>query len=460
MDKLKFTIVCPAPEAFRVTQEKPRPSRRLKVLRFCMLGPLCVAASAPDYVKPRIIDENVEPLDFDVETDVVGVTFMTRNASRAYEIGDEFRRRGKTVFFGGFHPTLMPDEAIRHCDAVCMGDAEANLPRMFDDLRAGKLQRFYAERTPDLAPRPVDTGLLDMKQYAVSTVVQATRGCNKHCAFCSITAFYEGRHRCRSVDDVVAQVRAGRGRSVLFIDDNIVANVAYAKELFRALVPLKKRWGAQVPVSVTEDPELLELMAKARCRAVFVGFESLCQESLDGAAKGRNRAARYRGAVEAFHRHGIAVMAAFVLGFDEDTPEVFAQTAGFLREAGVDTLQLTVLTPFPGTPLYARMEKAGRIIDRDWAYYDMGQVVFQPKRMSVEALEAGHVAVLRGFYSWRAILGRALRQIRYLSLSGVLRCFLVGVGYRCKLRRLGYLRAPQVREAPGPSAGILTGRVR
>ncbi len=254
MDKVRFTLICPAPEAFRVTAQSPRPSRRMRILRFCMLGPLCVAASAPDYVETTIVDENVEPLDFDCDADVVGVTFMTFNAPRAYEIGDAFRARGKTVFFGGYHPTLMPREAIRHCDAVCVGDAEANLPRMFDDLRAGRLRRFYTERTPELVRRAVDPGLIRQKDYATSSVVQATRGCNRRCEFCSVTAFYRHTLRCRPLEDVLAQIEAAPGRDLLFMDDNIAADSRYAKALFRAMVPLKKRWFSQVPVSVARRP--------------------------------------------------------------------------------------------------------------------------------------------------------------------------------------------------------------
>jgi radical SAM superfamily enzyme YgiQ (UPF0313 family) len=443
MSKLKFTLICPAPEAFRVTRQRPRPPKRMRIFRFCMLGPLCVAASAPDYVETTIVDENVEPLDLDCDTDVVGVSFMTFNAPRAYEIGDAFRARGKTVFFGGYHPTLMPEEAIRHCDAICIGDAEANLPRMFDDLRDGRLKQFYAERAPELARKPVDTGLIRRKDYATSSVVQATRGCNMRCEFCSVTAFYEHTLRCRPLADVLEQIAASPGRDLLFMDDNIAADSRYAKALFRAMAPLKKRWFSQVPVSVARDAEMLRLMKESGCRAVFVGLESLSQESLAEAAKGFNRAEEYRAAVRRFHAHGIGVIGAFVVGFDHDTPEVFARTTAFLREANVDVLQLTILTPFPGTPLHHRMTAAGRMVDVDWGHYDFGHVVFRPRNMTAGELQAGHDAVLAEFYSWRAILRRAARQALYLRPSQVLLGLVVGVGYRYKLRRAGHCLGPR-----------------
>lgn len=442
MKKIKFTLVCPAPEAFRVTRQNPKPSRRMKILRFCMLGPLCVAASAPDYVETTIVDENVEPLDFDCDADVVGVSFMTFNAPRAYEIGDAFRARGKTVFFGGYHPTLMPEEAIRHCDAVCIGDAEANLPRMFDDLRSGKLRRLYSDRAPELAPKPVDVRLIRERQYATSSVVQATRGCNRRCEFCSVTAFYRHTLRCRPVADVLEQIKAAPGRDLLFMDDNIAADSRYAKELFEAMIPLKKHWFAQIPVGVTRDAEMLRLMRASGCRAVFVGLESLSQESLAEAAKGFNRADDYGTAVAALHAHGIAVIGAFVVGFDHDSPEVFARTSAFLRETNVDVLQLTILTPFPGTPLFDKMAEAGRMVDRDWGHYDFGHVVFRPRNMTAGELQAGHDAVLADFYSWRSILRRALRQTCYLRPRQIYLGLVVGLAYRYKLRKVGHCLAP------------------
>ena len=438
MEKIKFTLVCPAPEAFRVTRQDPKPSRRMKILRFCMLGPLCVAASAPDYVETTIVDENVEPLDLDCDADVVGVSFMTFNAPRAYQIGDAFRARGKTVFFGGYHPTLMPEEAIGHCDAVCIGDAEANLPRMFDDLRSGNLQRFYSDRAPELAPKPVDVRLIRERHYATSSVVQATRGCNRRCEFCSVTAFYRHTLRCRPVADVLEQIEAAPGRDLLFMDDNIAADSRYAKELFEAMIPLKKHWFAQIPVGVARDAEMLRLMQASGCRAVFVGLESLSQESLAEAAKGFNRADDYGAAVAALHAHGIAVIGAFVVGFDHDTPEVFARTSAFLRQTNVDVLQLTILTPFPGTPLFDKMAEAGRMVDLDWGHYDFGNVVFRPRNMTAEELQAGHDAVLADFYSWRSILRRALRQVLYMRPGQVYLGLLVGLAYRYKLRKVGH----------------------
>lgn len=438
MGKIKFLLICPAARQFRVSGQRKRALLRMKVFRFSMLTPLCVAASAPEYVETQIVDESVEPIDFDCDADIVGISFMTFNAPRAYEIAKIFRQKGKTMIFGGYHPTLMPHEAIKHCDAVCIGEAEANLPRMMEDYRKGQLRQFYRYRNTELRPLKIDTSLIDRKQYFTSSVVQATRGCYNKCEFCSVSAFYKHSFKCKQVKDVVAAIRAMRSKNILFIDDNIAADLQYTKALFKALIPLKKHWYAQIGANVTRDPELLKLMSESGCRGVFVGFESLSQESLNEAAKGFNRAGYYRKAVRKFHERGISVFAALVLGFDHDTEDTFQRTAAFLREAEVDALQLTILTPFPGTPLFDKMDSAGRIVDKDWEHYDFGHVVLEPQHMSRKELAVGHHMVLTDFYSWRSILRRLFRQLRYLHAKEILYSLLISIGYRFKLKRLGY----------------------
>lgn len=402
-----------------------------------MLTPLAVAAAAPDFVDCAICDENVAPVDLNAEADVVGISFMTFNAPRAYELAAEFKRRGRTVIFGGYHPTLMPEEALCHGDAVCVGEAEANLPQMMEDFRRGRLQPFYRLESPGFTRRPVNRALLRQGAYLTPAVVQATRGCPFNCEFCSVAAFSRRRFQTRPVAEVMAEIRSLPGRSLLFIDDNLAADMDYLRRLLTALAPLCRRWYAQMCVQVTRDPGFLELMRRSGCRGVFVGFESLSQASLDGANKSRNRASEYTSAVRRFHAYGIAVMGAIVLGFDQDTVETFEHTRRFLRVAGLDALQLTVLTPLPGTALFERMSAEGRIWDRDWEHYDLGHVVFRPASLSADQITAWHDRLLRDFYSWRAILGRLLRQWHYWAPREMLLCGLVALGYRFKLKRSG-----------------------
>jgi radical SAM superfamily enzyme YgiQ (UPF0313 family) len=459
--ELKLLLVCPAPREFRTVERGQRPPRRMKIFRFSMLSPLRVAAAAPEGVETTIVDEHVEPVDFSADADMVGISFMTYNAPRAYEIAREFRRRGKTVIFGGYHPTLAPGEAAEHCDAVCVGEAEANLPQMMEDFKSGRLARFYSKRSERLRLRPVPLNLIDKRKYIVSSVVQATRGCPNRCDFCSVSAFHRGCFQSLPVEDVVAEVSAIRERTILFMDDNLIADMAHARSLLKALVPLGKRWYTQVGVKAAQDPEFLALLRKSGCRGVFVGFESISQPSLEGVHKSFHHAASYEEAVRRFHAHGIAVYAAFVLGFDQDRPETFQETARFLKRARVDALQLTVLTPFPGTPLFEKLDREGRIFDRDWEHYDMGHVVFQPEHMSAEELKAGHDGILAEFYSWPAILRRLLWQVRYLSPQEIAAAFLLGAGYRYKLSKLAAAAAESgTCEAKGHSGSLTAGTQR
>ncbi len=435
--RLKFLIICPTARAFRMTARHHHPSLRMRVFRFSMLTPLAVAAAAPDFVDSRIIDEGVEPVDLDSDADVVGLSFMTFNAPRAYELAQAFKQRGKTVILGGYHATLMPEEAIRHADAVCIGEADANLPQMLEDFRRGSLRPFYRQTRDAFGRQRVDRTLLRPRAYLTPAVVQATRGCRFGCEFCSVAAFSRRRFQNRPVAEVIEEIRSLPNRCFLFMDDNLVAEPAYAHELFEGLRPLQRRWYAQVGVHVARDPALLDLMQRSGCRGVFVGLESLSQASLDATAKAFNHAEGYAEAIRRFHRRGIAVMGAIVLGFDQDTPEGLERTARFLSEAGLDALQLTLLTPLPGTPLFARLTAEGRIFDREWEHYDLGHVVFHPALLSAGRLAASHARLLRGFYSWRAILGRLRRQRRYLAPREMGLSLLVGLGYRFKLRRTG-----------------------
>jgi len=407
----------------------------MRIFRVSMLSALYVAACVPDDMETQAVDENVEPIDLETDADIVGISFMTFNAPRAYELAAAFKERGKTVIFGGYHPTLMPEEAIAHCDAVCVGDAEANVPQMMADYQAGILKQFYRNRCDTLTSLEVDNALIDSKQYIVSSVVQATRGCPNQCEFCAVSAFSHHSHRAKSIDKVIEEIKRIKSKHILFIDDNIGANVSHAQTLFRALIPLKKRWYAQIGFHVADDPMLMGLLKKSGCRGVLIGFESLSQQSLDEVAKGANRAQTYRKAIQTFHAHGIYVFGCFVLGFDQDHREVFDRTARFLKATNVDGLQLTVQTPFPGTSLFERMEREGRIFDKNWTHYDFGHVVFKPKHMSAEELQRAHNRILREFYSWPSILNRLFKQLRYLSPREVAISFLISTGYRYKLAR-------------------------
>ena len=369
----------------------------------------------PSYVQTRIIDEEVEALDFDLDADLVGISFMTYNDPRAYAIADKFRARGTPVFFGGYHPTFLPEEAIQHADAVCIGEAENNLPRMMEDFCAGQLQPFYHSQPVNLAglARP-RRELIRKQDYAPLEFLQATRGCNYQCSYCSVAAFNAHTLRTRPVDEVIEELKT-LGRHVLFMDDNLMGDRAYALELFRAMLPLGKTWYSQAGLGMAFDDELLDLAVRSGCQGLFIGFETLSEAGLRGFKKKPNLGKDYTTAVRKLHARGIAVCAVFMFGGDEDTTDVFERTLEFLLDSNVETLQATRLRPFPGTPLFTDLESQGRILDKDWSHYDFNHVVFEPLQMSRETLDKGVAWVLRQFHTRRAIARRVWRGLSYLG---------------------------------------------
>ena len=409
-----------------------------------MLSSLSVAAAMPPNVETRIVDEEVEAVDLGLDADLVGLSFMTFNAPRAYEIADAFRSRGTPVIAGGYHPTFMPEEAKAHADAVCIGEAEANAPQMVADFSAGRLRPFYQNGLADLGRlRAPDRRLVRASAYAPADAVQATRGCSSRCTFCSISSFFGHRFRARPVDQVIEELRPLR-RLLLFMDDNIAADVGYAKELFARMVPLRKRWFSQCGIGIADDDELLRLAHASGCRGLFIGLESTSDENLMAWRKISNRAGDYSRAIAKLHARGIGVIAGIVFGDDADTQETFQHTLEFLHEGRVDALQATILTPFPGTPLFESFERDGRITDRDWGHYDFRHVVFEPKNMSADTLRLGHDWVLSRFYSRPSVASRVLRAVGYLAPSTITTAMLpLNLSYRHRLGADGTFSAAQ-----------------
>jgi len=403
-----------------------------------MLPSLYVAASMPRDVDTMIIDEDIQPVDFATDADIIGISFMTYNAPRAYEIADQFRAQGKTVIFGGYHPSFMKEEAIQHADSVCLGEAELNIPKIIEDYRADRLKPFYKSDLVDLDTLPkLNRSLINKKAYFVSNVLQATRGCHHRCTFCSVAPFNQYKLRNRPIGKVLEELKS-MGRYILFMDDNLTLNREYAKELFKQMIPMKKKWFSQCGVGIAEDDELLHLAAKSGCRGLFIGFESLSQQSLSTWKKHCNRKRDYLEVVRKLHKKGIAICAAFVFGCDEDDRDVFATTLDFLLEANVETIQSTRLTPFPGTPLFEQMLKEGRLIDKDWSHYDFFHVVFQPLHMDPETLHLGTAWLQKEFYSYKNISRRLGKAMKYLSPDILIRTILpINLGYRFKLSRYG-----------------------
>jgi len=390
-----------------------------------------VAALTPPEFEVSLTDENVRAIDFRKDPDLVGITALTATAQRAYDIADVFRARGVKVILGGIHPSFLPEEASQHADSVVIGEAEGVWPNLLEDFRANKLQKVYRQpERPSLLGLPVPRrDLFAEGAYFVTNTLQTTRGCPYACAFCSVTSFFGRSYRCRPVEEVLREIDTFKDRKfIAFVDDNIVGNPRFAKELFRALVPYKIKWVAQASVTIAGDEELLRLAAASGCVDLLIGFESLSPANLASVGKRTNVVEEYENIIRRVHSHGIAVHGFFIFGLDEDNEDVFKRTVRFAQKTRLETAQFDYLTPYPGTALRESLDKAGRIIARDWSKYGY-EVLYEPKLMSRETLLKGHTWAWREFYSlpsiWKRV-GVARRNLAPL--------WAVNLAYRSHLR--------------------------
>jgi len=316
------------------------------------------------------------------------------------------------VVMGGPHVTSLPEEAGRHADVIFVGEAEGLWEEFLDSFVRGTYRRVYRQGDPvSLVGAPMARKALYHRRDFTSGVLFATRGCPNHCDFCSIVRMYPQGPRKRPIAEVAAEYGSFPGKRIIFWDDNITADKQYAKELFVAIAPYRKWWSSQATIQAARDEELLEAAAKSGCKQLFLGLESVSQLSMEEVRKGFNRVADYARIIERVHAHGIAVQAGIVFGFDHDTPAIFRDTLDFLEETGIQNATFNILTPYPGTPLFERLDAQGRILTRDWRKYNArSDVVFQPKQMSVDELLAGFRYANERFYSLSSVAKRLSRS--------------------------------------------------
>jgi radical SAM superfamily enzyme YgiQ (UPF0313 family) len=394
---------------------------RHNTMAFMPLSLPTLAALTPREVDVRIIDENIEDIDFDDPVDLVGITFVSFMAGRAYSIADAFRARGVFVVIGGVHATVATDEAAQHADAVIVGEAEAVWPQVLSDFRARKTRPLYrCETPPDLQSLVIPRWDLVSSKYYISPLVQTTRGCNFDCDFCTIRSLF-GPPRHKPVEHVIREIQELNKHKyvpgplkLMFADDNIIASVPYAKRLFRAMIPLKLGWNSQASINIAHDDELLDLARRSGCDALLIGFESVSQKSLDSVNKGRlNRVASFGSSIEKIHAKGINIYPFIVFGFDNDDSSVFQETVDFIQELGLDFPIFNLLTPIQGTRLHARMQAEGRLLPATWEQMDGYHVGMRPKLMSPEELRRGFLWSITTAYSHEAIFDRLNKS--YLS---------------------------------------------
>lgn len=381
-----------------------------KPIRYAPLTLTTLASLVPPEIEAevQIIDEGIENIPGDFQADLVGITAITGTVMRAYAIADNARSRGIPVVLGGVHPTLVPEEAMLHADSVVTGFAEESWPQLLRDFRNNKMKELYVQ-SPNLslANLPIPRrDLLKRKGYITIDTVQATRGCINLCDFCIVPLAWGQRMYFRPIKDVIEEIGQIKSKDIFFVDVSPIEDKNYAKELYRAMIPLKKRWVSPATIKIAEDEELLRVAAKSGCRGLLIGFESVSQQTLKKMGKGFNFADKYKTQVQKLHDYGIAIQACFVFGFDTDDQTVFEKTVEVVNKLNLDLPRFTVYTPFPGTPIFNKLKSENRIIEYNWSFYDAQHVVFKPALMTPEELQEGLFWAWEQSYTFSSIFKR------------------------------------------------------
>jgi radical SAM superfamily enzyme YgiQ (UPF0313 family) len=430
-----------AGRAFRILLVSPVDQAMLGkdfYFKFPHLSLPTLAAHTPAGVEVEIVDEKFQPVPDGREYDLIGITAMTPLAPKAYRMADAFRQMGVPVIMGGYHPTVLPHEALAHADSVCIGEAETLWPTIVADAMAGRLQtRYRAETFPCLenAPRPRRELLRVPRSARFEHInvyfLQTTRGCPFRCSFCAVTSVLGGKLRHRPVPEIEVEIaslgirRLDRGQKrdrfhniVFFTDDNIVGHRSYAKELLRMVATFNLKWVGQASTNVADDAEVLALLRDSGCMGLAVGFETLSQKNIRDVGKGVNRTQEYLERIRKIHAYGIGLAGNFIFGFDHDDETTFGDVVRFVDAARLEGFYYSLLTPYPGTPLYEQMRAEGRLLNSDWSLYDTDHVVYRPKLMDAETLMRGYRWAWRKSLTYPSILRRLLGSGNQLIFFG------------------------------------------
>jgi len=424
-----------------------RDSACMEPLTFAVLAGLL-----PEGDRAVLYDDRLEDIPYDEATDLVAINVEIYTARRAYEIAAEYRRRKVPVVLGGCHAGMAPEEAADFADAVVIGDAERSWPKLIEDARDGRLQPVYRGETPAVIEGVnTDWSIFRGKRYLPLRLTQFSRGCHNQCEYCATAALYQGMHAHRPIDEVIDELRAQRAPLVFFVDDNITANTEAAKELFRRLIPLRCRWVGQASLDFTRDIELADLMRRSGCAGLVIGFETLETANLRQMGKSCNVSTAYDEALKVIRRMGLMVWAAMLFGYDADTPASIRAVVEWTIAQKFCFAAYNILTPYPATPLYSRLQAEGRLLyDRWWLQpnYRFGDAVFHPARMSADTLtdlcfEARHAfnhpwSIVRRFCDARTNAKDLWSIITYLTYNPLFRREV----FKKQSMQLGYLDAP------------------
>jgi radical SAM superfamily enzyme YgiQ (UPF0313 family) len=373
-----------------------------------------IAALTPNEHMVKMINENYEIVDFDKKFDIVAISVLTITANRAYELAKVFRKKGSKIILGGYHVSALPQEAIKYADAVVIGEAESTWPKLIKDFEKNRLKNFYVSDKPDLKKLTIPKR--NLYYDFLAGAVQATRGCPVGCDFCPTSWLLGKRLRKRPIKEIVDEIKTISNKLIIFRDASLTIDKNYSKALFKAMKDLDKKWIANGNINVLgRDKEFLKLAKESGCIQWFIGLESISKKTLQGIHKSTNIAAvdKYGEYIERIHKHGMAIFAGMIFGFDNDTHDVFENTYRSLEEWQIDIVEFNILTPYPGTAIYKRFEKEGRILTKDWSKYSQSHVVFQPKHMTPDDLLDGYSWMTKKFYSPDKMIKRIIHHFNY-----------------------------------------------
>jgi len=395
---------------------------------------ITLASLIPEEVDADVvlIDEFVDVLNPEtLDVDLVGLSFTTPNAHRAYYLSCIFKQRGITVVFGGYHTTLLPSEATKYADACVLGYAETSWPNLLRDYQRGKLQKVYTSWWADsYRTMKINTHhLIKRNKYILPDSVEFSRSCVNHCSFCVIPQVFGHQQVFRSIDVLVEEIMELDARNLVFLDSSPFEDLEMAWRLSEALMPLGIRWHSSITLKLMNEEKLIKNLSRSGCRSVLVGFESLNQAAINQSGKNFNKVQDYRRFIQLLHYNHISVLGSFMYGFDVDGPDIFQRTADFINTCHIDLVHHAVLTPFPGSTEFKRLDEEGRILSRDWSLYDSMHVVFEPAGMSSAQLQKGYWNAYKRTHSLRAIFSRMAHSpnVNFLNIGGNLAFRALGI---------------------------------
>jgi radical SAM superfamily enzyme YgiQ (UPF0313 family) len=434
---MRLTLIHPC-----IGRRKEQPYIRLWQME--PLPPAAIAGLTPREVDIKFYDDRMERIPYDEPTDLAAISVETYTAKRAYQIASEYRKRGVPVVMGGFHASLCPEEVSQYADAVVIGEAETLWETVLHDAERNTLQTYYrAETRPALANMRLDRSIYAGKNYLPIGLVEAGRGCHFVCDFCAVQTVFSHTQTRRPTGDIFTELESLRNKPLIFfVDDNITSNMAQAKEFFRELKKLNVKWVSQASINAAHDEEFLHLIKESGCQGVLIGFESLNPDNLKKMNKGFNTMqGGYEKALANLRKHNIRLYITFVFGYDEDTPASFKQAVDFALHHKFYIAAFNHLTPFPGTPLYKRLEQEGRLLYKKWwldERYSYNMIPFQPAHMSPDELQRGCVEARAEFYNWNNIWKRSLDSVNRSSAAMWWQFYGINAMFRREVRQRDY----------------------